>query len=334
MLKRLLFCGLLASSCSTALGTTLEAERDTEYRIAGRRTFSRSFVVVEGVSENVRKHLRPGFGAEQVATVLRRSRVQYRIRIKPNEGWSNADAVRPKLVFSAEYDESAKRTEFSLSLVIYVENEGTFTPQLIEKKDLTIEGPIASESRGIVARFLSRSTYRLLGELRREAARGPIRLTGFNAGNSVTLLDRDLYRGKLFVGLAAGTPAIVNAQFGYWGSRSFPVSFVLSGGYLSMDYRGAEAALSWVADNEGEWRHAFGMAAGVYGTSLTSETQEKDSLGRVIKLTRVTTKQMEFAAGPFYQIHWNSFSLSGGCRMLLRDKTLIPHVQLSWRLPL
>ncbi|MCB0418518.1 MAG: hypothetical protein KDD39_12775 [Bdellovibrionales bacterium] len=333
MSRLLVLICLLGASWALAQGTTLETERDTEYRVAGERAVTRRFVVVEAIPNGLDKRLRNGFGAERVAAVLRRNRIAYRIQIKPKQGWSNADSVRPKLVFSAVSDDD-ERTTFSLSLITYHENGGRFTPRLNEKLDLTIEGQVGSENRSVIARFLTRSTRKLLVELRQEVARGMIQLQGASDHRSTTWLDRDPYRGKLFVGVAAGTPAIVNAQLGYWGSRAFPVSFVLSGGYLSMDYRGAEAAVSWIADNDGDWRHSIGMAAGIYGTSLTSESEEKDSVGRVIKITRVTTKQLEFAAGPFYQVHWKSFSLSGGCRMLLRDKTLLPHVQLSWRLPL
>ncbi|MEZ4749337.1 MAG: hypothetical protein R3B54_01535 [Bdellovibrionota bacterium] len=222
MAKLLLLLALATCGLALGEGTTLEAERDTQYQIGGRSTIPRHIVVVEAVPQSLQKKLRPGFGAERIASVLRRNRIAYRIRVKPKQGWGRTDSVGPKLVFSAESDELLERTKFSLSLITYSENDGRFTPTLHSRKDLAVEGRIAGDTQGVVARFLTRSTAQLLKELRHELARGPIRIEGSWGHDTTTWLDRDPYRGKFFVGLAAGYSGdCERLQAGYWGSDPF-----------------------------------------------------------------------------------------------------------------
>lgn len=328
---------LVCMLAQAAFGTSLIMERDSEY-VARVGAVSRRFVVVEAISPRLRRHFRSGFAAERVASVLRKNGIRFRIKDRPTAGWNPSDAIRPKIVVVVLHDSSTEKLTLSLNLISYEQRSGSrFTPSLSAKKELSVEGALGADTQRVVARFFKAASTELLEAITKEYQRGTIRPRVPHSRRwhvEQRLLDRDPYRGRVYLALLAGTPAVLNAKLGYWGSLDFPVGFSIVGGFTSTAYRGVEATLDWMLDNEGEWRQAIGLSGGYLGTSSTNETQEKDSLGRVIKVTRTTVQQLELMVGPTYQLHWKSFSLSLGCRFSLESRQLVPHGQVGWRLPL
>ena len=77
----------------------------------------------------------------------------------------------------------------------------------------------------------------------------------------------------LELGVAAGTPALVSAQFGFWRNEGFPLVIRAAGMFWGL-VAGGEVEFGWYFDREGDYRQylALGGEAGAFGVIATPIT--------------------------------------------------------------
>jgi len=131
--------------------------------------------------------------------------------------------------------------------------------------------------------------------------------------------DPDNRRNRFLFGLSAGTPAIGNLNFGFWGSRSFPLVVGVSGMYFDTAHRGLQLDLGVAFDNSGAVKQVAGLAIIGVNETFRNVSYQRDQFGRITETNTEIVNGMRFYAGPVYTLDWNNFRFQAGAGLKVQE---------------
>lgn len=119
----------------------------------------------------------------------------------------------------------------------------------------------------------------------------------------------------LQVGASVGTPAVGNVHLGLWGmGANVPLTFHVSGIYLSPESRGFQFELGYIFDREGSYQQALGPTLDLFNESRDEKTTTFDNAGRGTTQVVHIHEGKPFLGGA-YTVQWGPVRLQAGAAL-------------------
>jgi hypothetical protein len=106
------------------------------------------------------------------------------------------------------------------------------------------------------------------------------------------------------LGLTLGPPTIVNLNLGYWGPRSLPLLFRVSGMYYG-DTRGIQADVGYIFQRDAHLKQYLAVTFVSWQTSVSWSSYWNGNTGN-------SSRDMFTGIGPSYGLNWNGLSVQLG----------------------